>query len=53
MKTVKTYHTVNREKENVSFWISKMEDIYVDRMGAVDEPHRHNYYTVLIINKSN
>ena len=25
-----------------------MEDIYTKRNGAVDEPHRHNYYTVLI-----
>ncbi|MGB0427767.1 MAG: AraC family transcriptional regulator [Flavobacteriales bacterium] len=36
----------------MSFGISKMEDIYAKRKGAVDEPHRHNYYTVLIINKA-
>ncbi|NGY35907.1 AraC family transcriptional regulator [Flavobacterium sp. XN-5] len=30
-----------------------MEDIYTKRNGIVDEPHRHNYYTVLIINKAN
>lgn len=29
-----------------------MEDIYSIRNGKVDEPHRHNYYTVLIINKA-
>jgi AraC-like DNA-binding protein len=29
-----------------------MEDIYTKRNGKVDEPHRHNYYTVLIINKA-
>ncbi len=52
MNTVKTYHKVNSEKENVSFGISKMEDIYIKRNGLVDEPHRHNYYTVLIINKA-
>ncbi len=52
MNTVKTYQKVNSEKENVSFGISKMEDIYTKRNGEVDEPHRHNYYTVLIVNKA-
>ena len=52
MNTFKTYHTVNREKENVSFGIAKMEDIYTQRNGEADEPHRHNFYTVLIINKA-
>ncbi|MCK9451147.1 MAG: AraC family transcriptional regulator [Bacteroidales bacterium] len=52
MNTVKTYKKVNSEKENVSFWISKMEDIYTKRNGQADEPHRHNYYTVLVVNKA-
>jgi AraC family transcriptional activator of pobA len=26
-----------------------MEDIYTKRNGLVDEPHRHNYYTVIIV----
>ena len=29
-----------------------MEVIYTKRNGIIDEPHRHNYYTVLIINKA-
>ena len=29
-----------------------MEDIYEKRKGEVDVPHRHNYYTVLIIKKA-
>lgn len=52
MNTVKTYQKVNAEKKNVSFEISKMEDIYTKRNGEVDEPHRHNFYTILIINKA-
>lgn len=52
MDTVKIYKNVNAEERNVSFGISKMEDIYVKRAGEVDEPHRHNYYTVLIIKKA-
>src|SRR5690554_1662588 len=50
MSAVKTYQKVNAEHRNVSFGISKMEDIYTKRNGEVDEPHRHNYYTVLIVN---
>lgn len=50
MNTVKTYQNINANVDSASFWISKMEDIYTKRDGKVDEPHRHNYYTVLIIN---
>lgn len=52
MNTVKTYQKVNSEIDSVSFGISKMEDIYTKRNGKIDEPHRHNYYTVLIVNKA-
>jgi AraC-like DNA-binding protein len=52
MNTFKTYQKVNSEIDSVSFGISKMEDIYTKRNGKIDEPHRHNYYTVLIINKA-
>jgi len=53
MNKVKTYSKVNSQKDAVSFRISKMEDIYIKQNGQVDEPHRHNYYTVLIIRKAN
>ena len=49
METVKTYHSVNSKNEKASFSISKMEDIYAKRNGKVDAPHRHNFFTVLII----
>lgn len=52
MSIVKTYQKINAKKENMSFGISKMEEIYTKRNGQIDEPHRHNYYTVLIINKA-
>ncbi len=52
MNIVKTYDQVNSEKNTVSFGISKMEDIYTSRKGKVDEPHRHNYYIVLIVKKA-
>ena len=52
MDKVKTYQNVNNEIDSISFGISKMEEIYTKRNGRVDEPHRHNYYTVLIVNKA-
>lgn len=52
MNIVKTYNQVNSQKDTISFGISKMEDIYIKRNGKIDDPHRHNYYTVLIINKA-
>jgi len=52
MDSVKTYQKVNSEESSVSFGISKMENIYTRRSGKVDDPHRHNYYTVLIIQQA-
>lgn len=46
---MKTYKNINPADGNSAFAISKMEDIYLKRNGKIDEPHRHNYYTVLII----
>lgn len=52
MNPVKTYQKINADRQEIGFGISRMEDIYTKRNGKVDEPHRHNYYTVLIINKA-
>ncbi len=52
MDSVKTYQTVDSSNTNISFGISKMEEIYEKRGGKVDEPHRHDFYTVLIIKKA-
>ena len=49
MNSVKTYQKVNSQKDDVSFGVSKMEDTYIKRKGRIDEPHRHNFYTVLIV----
>ena len=53
MNIVKTYPKVNSKEEHIHFAISRMENIFVKRKGVVDEPHRHDFYTVLIINKAN
>ncbi len=36
----------------MSFGIFRMEDIYIEQNGQPDEPHRHNYYTVLIVEQA-
>ncbi len=51
MAIVKTYHNVNASDKNVSFSIAKMEDIYQKRKGAIDAPHRHQFYTVLLVRR--
>ncbi|MCK8140760.1 AraC family transcriptional regulator [Flavobacterium sp. I-SCBP12n] len=52
MTAVKTYKSINSNQENLHFNIAKMQDIYTLRNGKVDEPHRHNFYSVLIISKA-
>jgi hypothetical protein len=52
MNTFKTYQKVNAKEDKVSFAVSRMEDLYAKHKGKVDEPHRHNYFTVLIVKKA-
>lgn len=53
MEHVKIYQKVYSDEGDVSFGIFKMEDIYEEQNGQPDEPHRHGYYTVLIVNRAN
>lgn len=53
MDALKTYKNVNRNNEQVSFGISKMEEIYEKRQGKVDDPHRHDFYTMVFTIKAN
>lgn len=49
MKPIKIYRQIDPQQRFLSFDIKKMEAIY-DRMGGrADEPHRHSYYTVLLV----
>jgi len=52
VNSLKTYNQINRDNKSLSFGISRMEDIYEERKGLVDVPHRHNYYTVLLTIKA-
>lgn len=48
-QTIKTYGQIGPPKSSASFGISRMEEAYVRRKGKVDTPHRHDFYTVLLI----
>ena len=52
LKAIKTYDRVNHTDANASFGISRMEDIYEKRKGKTDEPHRHDFYTILIVKEA-
>lgn len=52
MEEVKNYEKVNSQAEHLQFAISRMQDIYTNRNGEVDEPHRHDYFTILIVEKA-
>lgn len=44
---LKTYPSLNLQQRGQNFSITRMEDIYDQRGGAADEPHRHDYFTVV------
>ena len=47
--TVKVYEYVDHGKGEESFQIKRMSDLYDLHTGQGDEPHRHNYYTVIVL----
>ena len=52
MKDIKTYRWVDKVDESRNFGISRMESIYQKRKGQADDPHRHGYYTVLVVKEA-
>ncbi|SFU49524.1 AraC-type DNA-binding protein [Pustulibacterium marinum] len=52
MNPIKTYSNVNRSNHQKHFGISRMETIYEKNKGNVDDPHRHEFYTVLLVKKA-
>lgn len=48
MTSIKQYTSVHPKNTSLSFDIKKMETIYQQRNGKADEPHRHDYYTILL-----
>lgn len=51
MESIKEYSHVN-EEDCLFFRISRTEDIWTKYQGAPDSPHRHAYYTVILVTES-
>ena len=51
--SIKEYPTVHRHDEALSFRAFRMEDHFNEVGGDSDAPHRHNFYTVLLVKKGN
>lgn len=49
---IKKYEKVQATNHAVTFAIKRMETIYDKTKGQPDEPHRHNYYTIILTKKA-
>jgi hypothetical protein len=45
----KTYKNVDRQHDQVHFSVTRMEEIFKKHKGEPDEPHRHEFYTLMNI----
>ncbi|NQZ45346.1 MAG: helix-turn-helix domain-containing protein [Flavobacteriaceae bacterium] len=52
MDGVKTYHQVDRHNKGAFFGISSMASIYEKRNGKTDDPHRHDFFTLLLVKEA-
>ena len=52
MATIKTYASPSPSDPYKSIGIHRMEEIYERLKGQPDAPHRHNYYTVILVQQA-
>lgn len=50
-KDIKTYSFVENSFGSSGFVLKRMEDLYRKANGEADSPHRHDYYTIIFIEK--
>ena len=50
-KDIKTYAFSEMSQQYTDFALKRIEDVYRATNGAPDVPHRHDYYTILFIEK--
>jgi len=50
-KDIKTYSLTEDSRNYPGFELKSMEEIYRNAMGAADSPHRHDYYTIIFIER--
>jgi len=51
-KEIKNYTISENPTNTTGFALKKMEDIYRSTNGEPDSPHRHDYYTIIFIEKA-
>lgn len=51
MQQIKEYKAIHPQNISLTFDIKRMEDLYAKHEGKPDEPHRHDYFTVLLVLK--
>lgn len=49
MSHLKTYTSIDKNAQNSTFAISKMSTVYHKRNGKVDDLHRHDFYTIIVV----
>ena len=49
MERIKKYKYVQNSNSDLTFDIKRMEEVYDQTGGQADDPHRHDYYIVLIV----
>ncbi|NJB70493.1 AraC-like DNA-binding protein [Saonia flava] len=51
-QNIKLYKQSEKLDQSIYFGISRMEDIHEKHKGKADDPHRHDYYTVLLVKRA-
>jgi len=49
---IKTYELINDHGQQVEFILKDMGRLYEETAGKPDRPHRHDYFTILLIDKA-
>jgi len=52
MEKVKTYHKVQQGDKSTTIRVAELSEAYHKNNGKPDKPHRHDFYTVLMVEKS-
>jgi len=50
-KDIRTYTFTENSPNYSGFALKRMEDVYRNAQGAPDSPHRHDYYTIIFIER--
>ena len=50
-KDIRTYTFTENSTNYSGFALKRMEDVYRNAQGAPDSPHRHDYYTIIFIER--